>query len=123
MRDTLKYLLDNILIRCGSKLYGQIVGMPMGTNCAPLAADLFLFCYKRYFVLSLSDNNQAAVIEAFSSTSRNLDDLLNIDYPYFEQIEFQLYPTELQLSKANSFDIEALFLDLDMSLTNGIVFI
>ena len=93
----------------------------MGTNCAPLVAYLCLFCYKRFFVLSLSDNNQADVIEAFSSTSRYLDDLLNIDNPYFEQIVFQIYPTELQLSKGNSFDTEAPCLDLDMSLTNGIV--
>ena len=50
-------LLDNIFIRFGSKLYRQIVGIPMGTNCAPLATDLFLFCYDRDFMLSLSGNN------------------------------------------------------------------
>ena len=53
----LHYLLDNIFIRFGSKLYIQIVGIPMGTNCAPLVADLFLFCYEGDFMLSLSDNN------------------------------------------------------------------
>ena len=53
----------------------------MGTNCVPLVADLFLFCYERDFMLSLSDNNQAYVVEAFSSTSRYLDDLLTIDNP------------------------------------------
>ena len=46
----------------------QIVDMPMGTYCALLVADLFLFCYERDFMLSLSDNNQADVIEAFNST-------------------------------------------------------
>ena len=45
----------------------------MGTYCAPLVADLFLFCYERDFMLSLSDNNQADIIEAFNSTSRYLD--------------------------------------------------
>ena len=70
MYDALHYLLDNIFIRFGSKLYRQIVGIPMGTNCAPLVADLFLFCYKRDFMLSLSDNNQTDIIEAFNSTSR-----------------------------------------------------
>ena len=79
----LHYLLDNIFIRFCSKLYRQIVGIPMGTNCAPLVADLFLFSYERDFMLSLSDNNQADIIEAFNSTSRYLDDLLNIDNPYF----------------------------------------
>ena len=51
----------------------------MGTNCAPIVADLFLFCYGRDFMLSLSDDNQSAVIEPFNSTSRYLDDLLTID--------------------------------------------
>ena len=102
--NAIHYLLDNIFIRFGSKLYRQIVGIPMGTNCAPLVADLFLFCYEINFMLSLSDNNQADIIEAFNSTSRYLDDLLNIDNPYFEQIIGQIYPTELQLNKANSSD-------------------
>ena len=121
MCDALHYLLDNIFIRLGSKLYRQIVGIPMGTNCAPLVADLFLFCYERDFMLSLSDKNQTDIIEAFNSTSRYLDDLLNIDNPYFEQMVGQIYPTELQLNKANSSDTEAPFLDLNLSITNGIV--
>ena len=45
MCDALHYLLDNILIRFGSKLYRQIVDIPIGTKCAPLVADLFLLCY------------------------------------------------------------------------------
>ena len=121
MWDALHYLLDNTFIRFGPKLYRQIVGIPMGTNCAPLVADLFLFCYERVFMLSLSDNNKAEIIEAFNSTSRYLDDLLNIDNPYFEQMVGQIYPTELQLNKANSSDSEAPFLDLNLSITNGIV--
>ena len=50
MCDALHYLLDNIFIRFGSKLYRQIVGIPLGTNCAPLVADLFLFCYERDYL-------------------------------------------------------------------------
>ena len=61
-----------------------------------------LFCHERDFKLSLSDNNQTDIIEAFNSTSTYLDDLLNIDNPYFEQMVGQIYPTELQLNKANS---------------------
>ena len=72
-------------------------------------------------MLNLSVNNQAGVIEAINSTSRYLEDLLNIDNPYFEQMVSQIYPIELQLNKANSFDTEATFLDLDLSITNGIV--
>ena len=74
MCDVLHYILDNIFIRFGSKLNRQIVGIPMGTNCAPFVADLFLFCYERDFMLSLSDNNQTDIIETFNSTSGYLDD-------------------------------------------------
>ena len=72
-------------------------------------------------MLSLPDNNQADIIEAYYSTSRYLDDLLNIDNPYFEQMVGQIYPTELQLNKVNSLNTEAPFLDLNLSITNGIV--
>ena len=61
------------------------------------------------------------LIEAFNSTSRYKDDLLNIDNPFFEQMVGQIYPTELQSNKANSSDPEAPFLDLNLSITNGIV--
>ena len=94
----------------------------MGTNCAPLVADLFLFCYERDFMKSLSPENQADFIEAFNSTSRYLDDLLNIDNVYFEQMVNRIYPIGLQLNKANSSDTEAPFLDLNLSISNGTVF-
>ena len=68
--DALSFLLDNIYIRFGTKLYRQVVGIPMGTNCAPLVADLFLFCYERDFMKDLSNDNQADIIKAFNSTSR-----------------------------------------------------
>ena len=71
-------------------------------------------------MLSLSDKNQTDIIEAFNSTSRYLDYLINIDNSYFEQMVGQIYPTELKLSKANSFDTEAPFLDLNLSIINGI---
>ena len=76
--EALTFLFDNIYIRFGSKLCRQSVGIPMGTNCTPLTADLFLFCYERDYMLSLSDNNKFEAIEAFNSSSRYLDDLENI---------------------------------------------
>ena len=53
------FLLDNI--RFGNMLCRQVVGIPMGTICAPLVANLILFCYERDFMTSLSDNNQADI--------------------------------------------------------------
>ena len=105
--EALTFLLDNIYIRFGSKLYRQIVGIPMGTNSAPLVADLFWFCYERDFMLSLSDDNQSEVIEAFNSTSRYVDDLLNIDNTIFDSMVNHIYPSELQLNTES--DTEASF--------------
>ena len=116
--EALTFLLDNIYIRFGSKLYRQIVGIPMGTYCAHLVADLFLFCYERDFMLSLSEDNQSGVIEAFSSTSWYLDDLLNIDNNFFDSMVNRIYPSELQLNKANVSDAEASFLDLHLSISD-----
>ena len=90
--DALSFLLDNIYIRFGAKIYRQIVSNPNGSNCAPLVADLLLFCYERDFINDLSSDNQADVSKAFNSTSRYSDDLLNIDNPYFEGMVNQIYP-------------------------------
>ena len=57
-------------ITFGTKLNRQFVGIPMGTNCPPLVAGLFLFCYERDFIKNLSSDNQADVIKAFNLTSR-----------------------------------------------------
>ena len=61
------------------------------------------------------------MIEAFNSTSRYLDDLLNIDNPYFEGMVNQIYPPELQLNKANTSDTEAPFMDFHLSISYGFV--
>ena len=74
---------------------------------------------KSLFMNSLSDDNQAGIIEAFNATSRYLDDLLNIDKHYFEVTVNQIYPHELQLNKANASDTEASFLkSLHISVSN-----
>ena len=80
----------------------------MGTNCAPLVADLFLFCYERDFMMSLSHDKQAGVIDAFNTTSRYLDDILNINNLYFDNMVSQIY---LLLSPYLCF-ISLLYLDL-----------
>ena len=70
---------------------------------------------------SLSPENQADIIEALNSTSRYLDDLLNIDNIYFEQMVNRIYPAELQLNKANSSDTEAPFSNFNLFISNGTV--
>ena len=72
-------------------------------------------------MLSLSEENQSGVIEAFSSTSRYLDDLLDIDNNFFDSMVNRIYPSELQLNKANVSDAEASFWDLHLSISDGFV--
>ena len=72
-------------------------------------------------VHELSEENQSGVIEAFNSTSRYLDDLLNIDNNFFDSMVNRIYPSELQLNKANVSDAEASFLDLHLSISDGFV--
>ena len=71
--------------------------------------------------MSLSDDKQADIIDAFHTTSRYLDDILNINNVYFDIMVSQIYPSELQLNKANTSDSEAAFLDLHLSISNDIV--
>ena len=100
--DALIYLLDNIYIIFGSKLYRQNVEIPMGTNCAPLVVDLFLFCFEIDFMKSLTKEKRYDLIDAF----RYLDDLLNIDNIHFEHMVHRIFPAELQLNKVNASDTE-----------------
>ena len=72
-------------------------------------------------MMSLSDDKQADVINALNTTSRYLDDNLNINNVYFDNMVSQIYPSELQLIKANTSDTEAAFLDLHLSISNDIV--
>ena len=72
-------------------------------------------------IMSLSNDKQADVIDAFNTTSRYLDDILNIKNVYFDNVVSQIYPSELQLNKANTSDTEAAVFDLHLSISNDIV--
>ena len=78
----------------------------MGTNCAPLIADLFLYCYERDFMSNLQKSKRFDLIDKFNDTSRYLDDILTIDNPAFAEHIPDIYPRELQLNKANTSDKE-----------------
>ena len=99
-------MLDNIFIRFGTKLYRQF---PTGTNCAPLVADLFLFCYERDYFKSLSDDKQVDIIDDFNTTFRYLEDILSINNVYLDNMVSQIYPSELRLNKANTSDTKVRF--------------
>ena len=83
----------------------------------PAVLRLCFLIFKNQF----SSDNQTDVIKAFNSTSRYLNDLLNIDNPYFEGKVNQIYPPEVQFYKANTSDTEAPCLDLHLSISNSLV--
>ena len=85
--EAVVYLLDNTYIRFGSTLYRQNVGIPMGTNCTPLVADLFLYCYERSYLAKEKRND---MIDTINSTSRYLDDLLDIDNENYEHMKHRI---------------------------------
>ena len=70
-------------------------------------------------MLSLSDANQSEVIKAFNSTSRYLDDLLNINNNFFDSMVNHIYPSEIQLNNTNVSDTESSFLDIHLSILDG----
>ena len=104
--------MENIYVQFDGMVYQQIVGIPMGTNCAPLIADLFLYCYESDFMSDLQKSKRHDLIDMFNDTSRYLDDIFTIDNPEFEKYIPDIYPAELQLNKANTSDKETSFLDL-----------
>ena len=67
----------------------------MDTYCAPLVADLSLFCYKKDTIISLSDDVQADIIDAFNTIFRYLDDSLNINNTFIDYMVSQMYPSEI----------------------------
>ena len=96
----------------------------MGTNCAPLVGDLLPYCYESDFMESLNHDNQVDVIETFNSNSRCLDDHLNLDNPYFEDMVNQIYAAELELNTTDTvapFHIYIFLLQVHLFLLKVIV--
>ena len=91
----------------------------MGTNCAPLIAGLFLYCYERDFMWTLKKYKRFDLIDKLNDTSRYLDDIFTIDNPAFAEYIPDIYPRELQLNKANTSDKETSFLDLNIKVIDN----
>ena len=83
--EAFTFLMENIFVQCDGMVYQQIVGTPMGTNCAPLIAALFLYCYERDFMSNLQKSKRFDLIEKFKDTSRYLDDIFTINCPAFDE--------------------------------------
>ena len=94
----------------------------MGTNCAPLVADLSSFCYERYFTISLSDDKQADIIETLNARCRHLEEFLNINNIYFDNMVRKINPAELHFIKQIPLILKPRFWTCILFISNDIVY-
>ena len=114
----LEFLVDNIFVVFAGKVFQQIIGIPMGTNCAPLLADIFLYSYEAEFIQSLSllSAGKKRLASQFNFTYRYIDDVLSIYNPDFENYLGQVYPPELEIKDTTESNTSASYLDLLLSI-------
>ena len=114
--NMLEFLVDSIFVVFGGKVFQQIVGIPMGTNCAPLLADIFLYSYEAEFIQSLLSTGKKKLASQFNFTYRYIHDVLSINNPDFENYLGQMYPAELEIKDTTESNTYASYLDLLLSI-------
>ena len=112
----LEFLVDNIFVVFGEKVFRQTVGIPMGTNCAPLLTDIFLYSHEAEFIQSLLSAGKKRFASQFNFTYRYIDDVLSISNPDFENYLGQMYPAELEIKDTMESNTSASYLDLLLSI-------
>ena len=100
----------------GAKVFQQIVGIPMGTNCAPLIVDIFLYSYEAEFIQSLLSTGKKKFAPQFNFTYRYIDDVLSINNQNFENYLGQIYPAELEIKDTTVSNTSTSYLDLLLSI-------
>ena len=120
IKSAISYLIKNSYFKFGGRLFRQDIGIPMGSDPAPAFANLFLFYYESKWITSIRKNNYI-LARKFGQVFRYIDDLLALnDGKSFETYHTEIYPEELQLNKENDGYTQSTFLDLDISIDNGI---
>ena len=109
-------LVDNIFIEVGTKIFQRVIGIPMGIDCAPLVADLFLFSFE---FMKIQISNDLPLARKFNRTFRYIDDLLTLNNPGFCTFIDQIYPKELKLKRTTEGSDNCSYLDLKISIEAG----
>ena len=115
--EMFKFLMNNIFVKFGRKIYQQVIGIPMGCDCAPKIADLFLYWYEHNYISEAVDNpNLQAIVHILKYCSRYIDDLNipNANQEICRIICNDIYPEELSLECTNDSSNRSSFLDLDI---------
>ena len=114
----LDFLIDNIFFTFGGRVFQQTVGIPMGTNCAPLHADLFLYYYEADFMQELLRKKDKKLAISFNSTFRYIDDVLSLNNSKFGDYVDRIYPIELEIKDTTDTVKSASYLDLHLEIDN-----
>ena len=112
----LEFLVDNIFVVFVGKVFQQIVGIPMGTNCVPILVDIFLYSYEAEFIQSLLSTGRKQLASRFNFKYRYIDNVLSINNPEFENYLGQRYPIELEIKDTTESNTSASYLDLLLSI-------
>ena len=88
----IEFLVDNIYVRFGEQLFRQMVGIPTGTSCALLLADLFLYSYKNQFLDKLINKGKRKLARKFNLSYRYIDDLISFSNNRIEEFISDIYP-------------------------------
>ena len=110
------FLDDNIFVVFAGKVFQQTVGIPMGTNCAPLLADIFLYSYDADFIQSLLSTGKKQLASRFNLTYKYIDNVLSINNQEFENYLDQMYTAELEIKDTTESITSASYLDLLLSI-------
>ena len=112
----LECLIDNIFVIFGERVFQQTVGIHMGTNCAPLLADLFLYSYEGEFIQGLFKKNEKNLARFFNFTFRYIDDVISLINSRFCDFVDRIYPIELEIKDTTDTDRSASYLDLHLEI-------
>ena len=93
----IKLLIDNIFVQFGGRLFRQLIGIPMETNCAPLPPDLFLYLYENEFPDNMIRNDHRRLNLCY----RYIDDLIVFNNKKYLDYLKEIYPSQLTVEKAN----------------------
>ena len=96
--------------------FQQTIDIPMGTNCAPLFTDLFLYSYEEDFIQGLLKENKKKLARSFNFTFRYIDDVLSLNNSRFGDLVDCIYPIELEIKDTTDIDRYASYLDLHLEI-------
>ena len=103
----------------GGRLFHQVIGIPMGTNCAPLLADLFLYSYENKFLDNMIRTGDRRLARSFNLCYRYIDDLIVFNNKKFLDYLKEIYRFQLTVEKANKSDCLADYLDCTFIVGSG----